>query len=90
MWCYIYRSPKKENSYLYVDKENDFTKVPDVLMKAFGQPIFAMKVLLDEKRKFVAGTAQEIEAKIKNDGFFLQMLNEDDFFVNPAHSSQTN
>lgn len=81
MWCYIYRSTKKENSYLYIDKENDFSKVPEVLMKAFGQPIFAMRVLLDGKRQFVVGSSQEIEDKIKRDGFFLQMLKEDDFFI---------
>jgi len=82
MLCYIYRSSKKENSYLYIAKENDFSKVPDILMTAFGQPIFAMKVLLDDKRKFVVGTSQEIENKINSDGFFLQMLKEDDFYIN--------
>lgn len=81
MWCYIYRSSKKENSYLYIAKENDFSSVPEVLMTAFGKPIFAMKALLDDKRKFVVGTAQEIKNKINNDGFFLQMLNDDDFYI---------
>lgn len=81
MWCYIYRSIKKENSYLYIGAENDFSNVPEVLMNVFGEPIFVMKILLDGKRKFVAGTSQEIEDKIKQDGFFLQMLNDDDFFV---------
>lgn len=80
-WCYIYRSTNKENSYLYMDKENDFSILPEVLMKAFGQPIFVMKVLLDGKRQFVAGSATEIEQKIAKDGFFLQMLKDDDFAV---------
>ncbi|WP_392561679.1 YcgL domain-containing protein [Orbus sturtevantii] len=82
MLCYIYRSPKKENSYLYIAKENDFSNVPDILMNVFGKPIFAMKVLLDGKRQFTAGTSQEIENKIKSDGFFLQMLQEDEFYIN--------
>ncbi len=81
MWCYIYRSTNKENSYLYIGKENDFSTVPEVLMKAFGQPIFVMKVLLDGKRQFVAGSAQHIEDKIQQDGFFLQMLKDNDFVV---------
>jgi len=82
MWCYIYRSPKKENSYLYIDTENDFSKVPDVLMNVFGEPILVMKVLLDGKRQFVVGSSQDIEDKIKQDGFFVQMLKDDDFYVN--------
>lgn len=82
MWCYIYRSPKKENSYLYIDTENDLSKVPDVLMNVFGEPILVMKVLLDGKRQFVVGSSQDIEDKIKQDGFFVQMLKDDDFYVN--------
>ncbi|MCX8580214.1 MULTISPECIES: YcgL domain-containing protein [unclassified Gilliamella] len=81
MWCYIYRSTKKENCYLYMEKENDFSPIPEKIMSIFGTPAFVMKVLLDGKRRFVVGTAQEIEEKIKADGFFLQMLNEDDFKV---------
>ncbi|OCG25376.1 hypothetical protein A9G22_00080 [Gilliamella sp. App2-1] len=81
MWCYIYRSTKKENCYLYMGNENDFSTIPDKIISIFGAPIFVMKVLLDGKRKFVVGTASEIEEKIKADGFFLQMLNEDDFKV---------
>ncbi|MFQ1017066.1 YcgL domain-containing protein [Gilliamella sp. BG7] len=81
MWCYIYRSTKKENSYLYMEHENDFSTIPEKVMSIFGSPVFVMKVLLDGKRKFVVGTATEIEEKIKTDGFFLQMLKEDDFKV---------
>ncbi|MCO6551845.1 MAG: YcgL domain-containing protein [Gilliamella sp.] len=81
MWCYIYRSTKKENCYLYMEHENDFSTIPEKVMSIFGSPVFVMKVLLDGKRKFVAGTATEIEEKIKADGFFLQMLKEDDFKV---------
>lgn len=81
MWCYIYRSSKKENSYLYIATENDFSLVPEVLMKVFGQPVFVMKVLLDGKRQFVVGSSNEIEERIKNDGFFVQMLKDDDFYV---------
>ncbi|MCX8729778.1 YcgL domain-containing protein [Gilliamella sp. B2969] len=81
MWCYIYRSPKKENCYLYLEKENDFSTIPGKVMSIFGSPVLVMKVLLDGKRRFVVGTSDEIEEKIKADGFFLQMLKEDDFKV---------
>ena len=79
MWCYIYRSTKKENCYLYIKSENDFSGIPEKILSIFGTPVFVMKVLLDGKRRFVVGTSDEIEEKIKTDGFFLQMLKEDDF-----------
>ncbi|MCX8650695.1 YcgL domain-containing protein [Gilliamella sp. B2776] len=81
MWCYIYRSTKKENCYLYMENEKDFSAIPEKIMSIFGSPVFVMKVLLDGKRQFVVGTAQEIEERIKTEGFFLQMLKEDDFKV---------
>ncbi|MDF7667533.1 YcgL domain-containing protein [Orbaceae bacterium ESL0727] len=81
MWCYIYRSSKKENCYLYIDKENDFSAIPENIRSMFGKPIFVMKILLDTRRHFAACPADEIEARIKKDGFFLQMLNDTDFQV---------
>lgn len=67
-------------------KENDFSSVPETLLNVFGQPVFVMKVLLDGRRKFVVGTAQEIEERINQDGFFVQMLNDEDFNVVGKHS----
>ncbi len=64
-----------------MENENDFSMIPEKIMSIFGSPVFVMKVLLDGKRKFVVGSANEIEEKIKVDGFFLQMLKEDDFKV---------
>ncbi len=81
MWCYIYRSEKKENCYLYMEHENDFSKIPEKVLSIFGKPTFVMKVLLDGKRQFVVGSSDEIEEKIKKDGFFLHMLKDDDFKV---------
>lgn len=85
MWCYIYRSSKKENCYLYLDKdiekEDGLAAVPKNIQAIFGKPIFVMKILLDPKRHFAACSAQEIEDRIKQDGFFLQMLKDDDFKV---------
>ena len=42
MLCAIYKSTKKEGMYLYVEKRDQFDKVPDALLNAFGKPIFVM------------------------------------------------
>ncbi|QIQ21762.1 YcgL domain-containing protein [Zophobihabitans entericus] len=81
MWCFIYRSTKKMGSYLYIEKENDFSPVPEELMKLFGKPVFAMKLYLDDARKLAAATPQEIKQKMAEQGYFLQMLREDDFKI---------
>ncbi|WP_392565571.1 YcgL domain-containing protein [Utexia brackfieldae] len=81
MWCFIYRSNKKPNSYLYIAHENDFSAVPETLMSIFGKPIFVMKLWLSGQRKMMAATAEQISEKIEAEGYFLQMLNEHDFRV---------
>ena len=42
MFCVIYRSTKREQTYLYVEKKDDFSRVPDELMRSFGTPQMAM------------------------------------------------
>ena len=39
MFCVIYRSSKRDQTYLYVEKKDDFSRVPEELMKGFGQKI---------------------------------------------------
>lgn len=35
MFCVIYRSSKRDQTYLYVEKKDDFSRVPEELMKGF-------------------------------------------------------
>lgn len=81
MKCYIYRSSKRDNCYLYVTQELDFSMVPDELMSVFGKPIFSMSILLDENKKYAVGCGKELKQKLNTDGFIMQMLTEDDFSV---------
>lgn len=50
MICTIYRSSKRDQTYLYVEKRDDFSRVPEELMKSFGQPQLAMMIDLESKR----------------------------------------
>ncbi|TEA27634.1 YcgL domain-containing protein [Candidatus Schmidhempelia bombi] len=81
MWCFIYRSQKKSDSYLYIDKQNDFSVVPEALMKVFGAPIFVMRLWLNDERKMMAASPAEIRKTISENGYFLQMLNDSDFQI---------
>lgn len=49
MFCVIYRSTKREQTYLYVEKD-DFSRVPDELMRSFGTPQMAMLLPLDGRK----------------------------------------
>jgi uncharacterized protein YcgL (UPF0745 family) len=69
----IYRSPRKQEMYLYVDKANDLADVPEDLLLRFGEPEPVMGMMLDAGRKLARVDAAEVLAKIESQGFFLQM-----------------
>ena len=69
----VYRSPRKEGMYLYVDKKENLERVPESLLKQFGQPEFAMTLLLTPERKLARAKAGEVIDAIHAEGFYLQM-----------------
>lgn len=69
----VYRSPKKIDTYLYVSKRDDFSRVPSALMTQFGKPKFVMMVIAT-KRETIAGIdSGEFVKKIEKEGFYLQL-----------------
>ena len=52
----VYKSKKKADSFLFVEKRDDFTKVPEPLMAMFGQPKYVM--LINLAKREVLGTAR--------------------------------
>ena len=53
MFCVIYRSTSRDQTYLYVEKKDDFSRVPEELMKSFGRPQLAMLLPLDGRRNWL-------------------------------------
>lgn len=73
MNCAVYKGSKKYDTYLYVEKKDDFTRVPEVLLKMMGNLEFVMEVVLSAERKLAQADALDVMTKIKSDGFYLQM-----------------
>jgi len=71
--CQIYRSPRQEGMYLYVDKQEGTERVPEALLAKFGVPEEAFALLLSAQRTLARADAAEVLAAIKEQGFYLQM-----------------
>jgi uncharacterized protein len=71
--CQVYRSSKKSDMYLYVDKKQDLTRVPEALLTIFGKPQAAMVLLLDENKKLARANVGDVIKSIEEQGFYLQM-----------------
>lgn len=71
--CDVYRSPRKDEMYLYIDKSRGLQAVPEALLTQFGKPELVMTFLLDGKRTLArVDTARVIES-LQQQGFYLQV-----------------
>ena len=73
MLCQVYRSPRRQEMYLYVEKTQGLALVPADLMQRFGEPEAIMLVHLDGERQLARANADEVIEKITEQGFYLQM-----------------
>jgi uncharacterized protein YcgL (UPF0745 family) len=73
MQCFIYKSLKKDYLYLYLVNKDDFSKLPEELLKTFGKLDFVMDIELSAERKLAREDAQKIIECLKHQGFFVQL-----------------
>lgn len=73
MLCTIYKSPKKQQTYLYVNKRDDFSEVPEQLMATFGTPQLVTVVNLSNKDKLALADIDKVKTELADKGFYLQM-----------------
>ena len=73
MFCVIYRSTKREQTYLYVEKKDDFSRVPDELMYSFGTPKLAMILPLDGRKKLIHADLDKVKQARADQGYYLQL-----------------
>ncbi len=73
MLCAIYRSSKRDQTYLYVEKKDDFSRVPQDLMQGFGVPVFSMLLPLDGSKKLANAEIEKVKQALSEQGYYLQL-----------------
>ncbi len=73
MNCYIYRSNQQKGMYLYLEEKDNFSKVPESLLKLLGDVNFTFEFDLSKNRKLVRAEAEEVLRIMSENGYFLQM-----------------
>ena len=71
--CWIYKSPKKQEMYLYIKQQDCFDDVPEALLSHFGNPVFIMELVLTPDRKLARENIQTVINNLHQQGFHLQM-----------------
>ena len=65
MFCHIYRSNHKVDTYLYLVDKDDFSVVPEDLLRVFGPPEFSFSFDLTEERKLAREDSAEVLQNLK-------------------------
>jgi uncharacterized protein YcgL (UPF0745 family) len=73
MLCAVYKSRKKAQTYLFVERREDFACVPAALMTVFGRPeLVLMTKLSPQKPLGIAPIVRVIDA-LQTQGYYLQV-----------------
>ncbi len=87
--CAVYRSATKADLYLYVEKKDEFSRVPQTLLDMFGKPELAMIMVLDENTELAKIDAGTVIESIQEKGYFLQISSEKEDYMMAIHKHNT-
>ncbi|BDY05319.1 YcgL domain-containing protein [Ferrimonas sp. YFM] len=73
MICAIYKSTKKLDTYLFINKRDDFSQVPEPLLEMFGRPEFVMILPLSKIGKLGQADIDKVREGLNDKGFYLQL-----------------
>lgn len=71
--CDIYKTKKKDEMYLYIERKSGLEAVPEALMEMFGKPELAMTMILTPEKKLGRADIHRVLAELNDKGFYLQM-----------------
>ena len=70
--CWVYRSPRKQEMYIYLAQEDGFDTLPAALLESFGEPILVIELELSPDRKLAREDVGKVMANLRDQGFHLQ------------------
>lgn len=73
MQCAIYKSLKKQDTYLYLVAKDDFSQIPEALLKLLGEPVHVMDLDLHPERRLAQEDVIEVLHNLEERGWHLQM-----------------
>lgn len=83
MECVVFKSLKKDETYVFIQTTTSLSDLPDELIKILGQTEMVMTLDLTPEKKMARGTAVEVMLSIEKQGFYLQMPENPQLKANP-------
>lgn len=80
MLCFVYKSLKKMDTYLFIAVKDDFSQLPDALRQMLGQLEFVMEVDLRKRDKLAQADPQLVREQLQQQGFYLQLPPKTEYY----------
>jgi uncharacterized protein len=71
--CTIYRSNREREMYLYINRAEGLSRVPEELLARLGAISEVMTIKLTPERKLARAKAPDVLASIAAKGFYIQL-----------------
>lgn len=69
----VYKSPNKDETYLYVSIQDDLKRVPEELLETFGKPELVTKIVVTAEKQLARAEGKDVLDAMKSKGFYLQL-----------------
>jgi uncharacterized protein YcgL (UPF0745 family) len=76
MQCFIYRSSKKTDTYIYLSDEDKKNNLPEDLNKLLGRLEFVMELDLEKIERLQNADIEEVKFNLNDAGFYIQLPRE--------------
>jgi len=77
----VFKSPKREEMYLYVKRSEQLSAMPEALKPAFGEPVHVMDLLLTPEKKLARAETAKVLSELEERRFYLQMPPQKDEYI---------
>lgn len=71
--CDVYKSQSRSEVYIYVDKKDGLSRVPEALLAQFEAPNFCFTFKLTQNRKLAREDSKKVFENLTSQGYHLQM-----------------
>ena len=73
MRCVVYKGVRKPDTVLFVEREDDFSRVPDSLLQLLGRLQQVTVIELAPGRVLAQADAGEVRRLLRSQGYYLQL-----------------
>ncbi len=73
MHCFVYKSLRKTETFVFLRERDGFDVIPESLSATLGTLVFVVEIALSPDRRLARESAETVMANLERNGFHLQL-----------------